>query len=145
MFEEEEEEEEDEAVEKLLAGDVPLLVGGDADRQGHHERGSCDERGAGEDAEDKGEAEDGFDEGDGAAEGVGEGLREWGFREMLGGGPGEGGGSVVDADETVTSEVDSEGDAEERVGELTVVEPHRALDAAKRVRVAGDEEESVGE
>ena len=67
---EEEEQEKDDAVEKLLAGDVPLLVGRDADGEDHHEHRSDDKGGAGEDAEDEGEAEDCFDEGDGVAEGV---------------------------------------------------------------------------
>ena len=142
VFEKEEEEEENDTVEELLAGEVPLLIGGNADGEGHHEEGSGDEGDAGEDAEDEGEAENGFDEGDGVAEGVGEGLRERGFCEMLGGGLGEGGGSVVDADETVAGEVDAESDAEESVGELTVVEPHKDLDAAKRLRVTGGEEDT---
>jgi len=142
VFEEEEEEEKGDAVEELLGGEVPLLIGGYADGEGHHEDGSGDEGDAGEDAEDEGEAEDGFDEGDSVAEGVDEGLREWGFCEMLGGGLGEGGGPVVDADETVAGEVDAESDAEESVGELTVVEPHKDLDAAKRLRVAGGEEDT---
>ena len=142
MLEEEEKEEEDRAVEELLAGEVPLLIGGDADGEEHHEDGSGGEGDACEDAEDESQAEDGFDERDGVAEGVDEGLREWGFCEMLGGGLGEGGGPVVDADETVAGEVDAESDAEESVGELTVVEPHKDLDAAKRLRVAGGEEDT---
>jgi hypothetical protein len=124
VFEEKEEQEEIDTVEELLAGDVPLLVGGDADREGHHEHGSCDERGAGEDAEDEGEAEDGFNEGDGVAEGVGKAGWEWGFDEVFGGGLGEGGYSVVDSDEAVAGEVDAEGDAEEGVGESFVSRSH---------------------
>ena len=79
VFEEEEEEKENCAIEELLAGYVPLLVGGDSDGQEHHEDGSAGERDAGEDAEDEREAEDGFDERDGVAESVDEAGREWGL------------------------------------------------------------------
>jgi len=133
VLEEEEKEEEDRTVEELLAGEVPLLIGGDADGEEHHEDGSGGEGDACEDAEDESQAEDGFDERDGVAEGVDEGLREWGFGEMFCGGLGEGGGSVMDANEAVPSEVDAEGDAEESVGEGFVVASHSCL------RRAGDE------
>jgi hypothetical protein len=124
VFVEEEEQEEDDAVEELLAGELPLLVCGDADGEEHHKDGSAGERGAGEDAEDEGEAEDRFDERDGVAEGVDEAGWEWGFGEMFGGGLGEGGGSVVDPDEAVAGEVDAEGYAKERVGKGFVGESH---------------------
>jgi hypothetical protein len=127
VFVEEEEQEEDDAVEELLAGEFPLLVGGDADGEDHHEEGSGDEGDAGEDAQDEGEAENGFDERDGVAEGVDDAGREWGFGEMLGGGLGEGCGSVVDADQAVAGEVDAEGYAEERVGKGFVRESHSYL------------------
>ncbi len=113
VFEEEEKEKEDETVEKLLAGEVPLLVGGDADGEGHHEYGSCDERGASEDTKDESYSEDGFDEGNGVAEGVDEAWWEWGFGEMFGGGLREDGDSVVDADEAVAGEIYAESCAEE--------------------------------
>ena len=69
VFAEEEEEGEEEAVKELLAGDLPLLIGGDADREGHHEEGAGDEGGAGGEADDEGEAEGGFEEGDAVGEG----------------------------------------------------------------------------
>jgi hypothetical protein len=109
VFVEEEEQKKDDAVEKLLAGDVPLLVRSDADCEEHHKDGSAGERDASEDAQYEGEAEDGFDEGDGVAESVDEAGREWGFGEVFGRGLGEGGGSVVEADEAVAGEVDAEG------------------------------------
>ena len=129
VFVEEEEEEEDDAVEELLTGYVPLLVGGDSDGQEHHKNRSGCKRDAGEDAEDEGEAEDGFDEGDGVAESVGEAGWEWGFSEMICGGLGEGGDAVVDANQAVAREVDAERESEKRVGEGPVTNSHSSLDA----------------
>ena len=108
----------------MLAGDVPLLVAGDADGEGHHEEGACGERPPGAEAEDQGEAEQGFDPGDGVAEAEDEAVREGGLPHVLRRGAGEGADAVVDADESVAGEVDAEGDAQEDVGEGFVGEGH---------------------
>jgi hypothetical protein len=46
---------------------------------------------------------------------------------VFGSGLREGRDSIVDADEAVTREVDAEGDAEERVGQLAVIHSHETL------------------
>lgn len=127
FVEEEEEKKEDDAVEKLLAGDVPLLAGGDTDGESHHKDGSADECCAGEDAEDEGEAEDSFEEWNRVAEGVCEAVRQWGFCKVCGGRHRERADSVVDADEAMTGKVDTEGNAEERIGEGIVIDLHSCL------------------
>ena len=47
---------------------------------------------------------------------------------MFGGGLGEGGNAVVDANQAVAGEIDAEGDAEKRVGEGFVIDSHSSLD-----------------
>jgi len=124
VFEEEEQEKEDNAVEELLAGDAPLLVGGDSEGEGHHENSTADKGVASEDTKDQHEAEDGFEERDSVAETVGETVREWGFGEVFGGGLCEGGDAVVDADQPMAGEVNAERNAQERVGEGLVADSH---------------------
>ena len=124
MLDEKKEKEEDDAVEELLAGDVPLLVRGDADGENHHEDAVAHEGEAGKEAEDENGAKDSFDKRDGVAKGVDGALGEWGFCEVLGGGLGEGGCAVVNPDKSVTGEVDANGNAKQRVGERFIVDSH---------------------
>lgn len=124
MLDEKEEKEENGAVEQLLTGDVPLLVRGDADGENHHEDAGADEGGASNEAEDENRAKDSFDKRDGVAKGVDGAVGEWGFCEVLGGGLGEGGCAVVNADKSVTGDVDPNGNAKQRVGERFMVDSH---------------------
>lgn len=124
VFDQIKKEKEDHAVEELLAGYVPLLVRCDADSESHHKHSAADKRDAGEDTQNERETEDGFEKRDSVAEAEGEAVRQSRLREMFGSGCSEGANAVVDADETVTSEVDAEGDAEERVGEGLVIHLH---------------------
>jgi hypothetical protein len=116
VLDEKEKQEEDDAVEELLAGDVPLLIRGDSNGEEHHKDRSADQGDASEETQDKDKAEDGFDEWDGVAEAEDEDVREWGFGEVLCGGVCEGVDSIVDSDEAVAGEVDAEGDAKKSVG-----------------------------
>ena len=124
MLDQVEKKKEDHAVNKLLAGYVPLLVCGDTDSEGHHEHGPTDQRDAGEDTQDERKTEDGLEVWDGVAEAEGEAMRERRLREVFGGRSGEGTHAVVDADESMTGEVDSEGDAKKCVGEDLVIDSH---------------------
>jgi hypothetical protein len=131
VFEEEEQEKEDNAVEELLAGEIPLLIGCDAEGEGHHENSAADKGVTSEDTNDEHEAEHGFEERDRVAETIRETVREWGFGEVFGGGLCKSGDAGVDADQSVAGEVYAERDAQEPVGEGLVADSHSSLRRAE--------------
>lgn len=107
--------EKDEEIQQLLAGHIPLLIGGSTSGEHHHEERPADQSKTGKDAEDQSQSKSSLREWDDVTKSEYEAMRQRSIRETLCGISSEGSNTGVDPRESMTRKIDTEGDTKQSV------------------------------